>query len=238
MPCELENQVDVAIQETENELEDGEIEKSESEIEDAGIHESDSELEDGEIHESDSELEDGEIRSDFYVGHSFKNTINEKQSDFIGKKSELSIEKGKIFSEKSIENQSVVVQEESSVLNTEELEEGEIRDDLQNSVSFYEDQAESRLYSDQYDFEDEKMVGIVEEDRYPSQFLFSENYRYDDSILNANLIDVSQSIINDGNILEINLMVDKLKNEHFEEIQNYVIIINELQLKIQNLQVS
>ena len=116
---------------------------------------------------------------------------------------------------------------ENSFENQGELEEGEIRDDLNIQVK-------EKLE----DYDEEEMHGITEEHGYPTEFLISDNYGYDDSILDMNLIGFRPSIINDENVLEINSMVDRLKHVHSEEIKYHLKTINDLELQIQNLQVS
>ena len=115
-----------------------------------------------------------------------------------------------------------------------ELEEVQIRNEISNMC---DQQKNSQVEENLDDNEEENMFGIIEEQGYPTDFLYCDNYGYDDSILNTNLIGLNKSIMNDQNILEINSMVDRLKHDHSEEIRYYLNEINDLNLKIQNLQV-
>ena len=264
MPSELENQgdrqnqesdievEDVENQESVSEVEDGEIQESDSEaeyvenqdsdseaedvenqesdieVEDGEIQESDIEYEDGEVHESESDLEDGQIRGDYYSLYPYNNSRYQNQSVINNRIfTKFSTKSNEIVPESNLTaNENLII--ENSFENQGELEEGEIGDDSSNI------QVEEK----HDDYDDEEMVVITEEHGYPSEFLIGDNYGYDDSILNMNLIGFRQSIINDENILEINSMVDRLKHDHSEEINNFQKKINELELLVQNLQVS
>ena len=76
----------------------------------------------------------------------------------------------------------------------------------------------------------------IDQQRHEEEFEFEDDYRYDESIINPNVVALNKSILNYGSD-EIEEMLEKLYNDHNNEIESYKARILDLEQMIQKFKV-
>jgi hypothetical protein len=205
-----------------------------------------SELDEGEIidHILESELEEGEIIDDILDSELEKSEIRNNKSSTRSRIRDLEYRHVDEVGRKEFLDQNVLISnerksevEDGEIISDHELEEGEIP---------YDCIPEKKL---EFEHETVQMLGVVESFDYRKNcnfnevkvdkdgFIYDDNYRYDESILQNNYYETTQSIVNYQNVYEVDFHLNKIHDDYNNQIQTLLSRINELEQINRNLEV-